>query len=148
MEIAEGVRELLSRMSIQVDPDEYTIASIDIQEEVKAREILLDLGVFSSVTYDYKEISVVAKNSEWTKVKTRFTGIDEAGPYRLITFNIVLDLAIVGFMAEISRRLADEGISIYALSTYLRDHILVKSEDAERAVACLEGMILAAEDPN
>ena len=146
MEIAEGIRELLSRMSIQLDPDEYTIASIDLDEEEKARKILTDLGLFSSVTYDYKEISVIAKSTEWAKVKTSFTSIEEAGPYRLITFNIVLDLAIIGFMAEISQKLAKEGISIYALSTYLRDHILVKSADAERAVACLEGMILDAED--
>ena len=47
-------------------------------------------------------------------------------------------------MAEISRKLASEGVSIYALSTYLRDHILVKSEDSEKAVSSLEGMILEA----
>jgi hypothetical protein len=144
MEIIEGVKEILSRTSIQLDPDQYIIASIDLQEEKKARETLKDLDVFSSVTYDYKEISVVAKTSEWKKVRGNFYKIEEAGPYRLITFNLVLDLSIVGFMAEISKRLAEHMVSIYALSTYLRDHILVKSEDAERAVSCLEGMILEA----
>ena len=144
MEIVEGVKELLSRTSIQLDPDQYVIASIDLQEEKKARETLKDLDVFSSVTYDYKEISVVAKTSEWRKVRDNFSNIEEAGPYRLITFNLVLDLSIVGFMAEISKRLAEHMVSIYAVSTYLRDHILVKSEDAEKAISCLEGIILEA----
>jgi len=32
-------------------------------------------------------------------------------------------------------------VSIYALSTYLRDHILVRKADAGRAVATLERLI-------
>ena len=65
----------------------------------------------------------------------------EEGPYRLITFEIVLDLSVVGFLAAVSARLAEEGVSIYALSTFLRDHILVKGEDADRAAEALRRLI-------
>jgi hypothetical protein len=37
--------------------------------------------------------------------------------------------------------LAEEGVSIYAISTYLRDHILVRKEDSPRAVAALRKLI-------
>ena len=66
--------------------------------------------------------------------RQRFEEYREKGAFRLITFNIVLDLSIVGFMAVVSRRLADEGVSIYVLSTYLRDHILVNEGDCGKAV--------------
>ena len=144
MEVAEGVKELLSRTEIQLDTEEYIIVSLRLEQEKKARESLNSLASFSSITYDYKEVSIVAKNTEWNKVKKNFTDYEKTGPYKLITFNIVLDLSIVGFMATVSKKLADAGISIYAISTYLRDHILVQSEDAENAVRVLENLIIGS----
>ena len=140
MEIAEGVKDILSRTELQLDKDEYVIVSLSLDHEEKARQTLNGLAPFSSVTYDYKEVSIVAKTTEWNKVSNTFNEYEIAGPYKLITFNIVLDLSIVGFMATISKKLAEAGISIYAISTYLRDHILVKSEDTEKAVSVLENL--------
>jgi len=140
MEIEEGVKEILSRTEIQLDTEEYVIVSLSLDQEEKARQILNGLLPFSSITYDYKEVSIVAKSSEWNRVSKKFYTYEIAGPYKLITFNIVLDLSIVGFMALISKKLADAGVSIYAISTYFRDHILVKSEDAENAIRVLENM--------
>ena len=144
MEVEEGVKELLSRTEIQLDTEDYIIVSLRLEQEKKARESLNSLASFSSITYDYKEVSIVAKNTEWNKVKKNFTDYEKTGPYKLITFNVVLDLSIVGFMATVSKKLADAGISIYAISTYLRDHILVQSEDAENAVRVLENLIIGS----
>ncbi len=117
------------------------IVSVSRDEEEKARRLMEDLEPFSSVTFDVKEVSLVLKAEEWDGLKVNFRDYDEEGPYRLITFDIVLDLAIVGYLAVMSRILADAGISIYALSTYLRDHILVKESDTETAMEALEGLI-------
>ena len=144
MEVEEGVKELLSRTEIQLDTEDYIIVSLRLEQEKKARESLNSLASFSSITYDYKEVSIVAKNTEWNKVKKKFIDYEKTGPYKLITFNVVLDLSIVGFMATVSKKLADAGISIYAISTYLRDHILVQSEDAENAVRVLENLIIGS----
>jgi len=140
MEVVEGVKEILSRTEIQLDDEEYVIVSLSLKQEEKARQVLTRLAPFSSITYDYKEVSIVTKTIEWNKVSNQFKAYELEGPYKLITFNIVLDLSIVGFMAIISKKLADAGVSIYAISTYLRDHILVKSEDAENAVRVLENL--------
>jgi hypothetical protein len=43
-------------------------------------------------------------------------------------------------MAVVSRRLADKGV-IFTLSTFLRDHILVKESDCEKAMESLLGFI-------
>jgi hypothetical protein len=98
-----------------------------------AREILKDLEPWSSITFDLEEISVVLKEEKWNQIKNNFQVYQEEGPYRVLTFDIVLDLDLVGYLSVISSLLAKEGISIYAVSTFLRDHILVKKKDAEKA---------------
>jgi hypothetical protein len=50
-------------------------------------------------------------------------------------------LSLVGFLSVVSSLLAENGVSIYALSTYLRDHILVKKEDAAKATELLNGLV-------
>jgi len=143
----EGIQEILASTTVLLHPEEYAIASIPIEDESRVREILRDIRPFSSITYDYAEVSLVIKINEWEKIKAGFRKYREEGPYMLITFDIVLDLSIVGFLAEVSARLAEAGISIYALSTFLRDHILVKSEDAEKAKKVLERLVDSAKRP-
>ena len=137
----ENIMRLLAETEITVHQDLFTIVSIDRSEEAKARSLLVDLTPFSSLTFDVAEVSLVVNENEWSSLRNGFEKFQEEGPFRLITFDIVLDLAIVGFMAVVSRRLADEGVSIYALSTYLRDHILVKEGDCVKAVEALRRLI-------
>ena len=137
----ENITRLLAETEITFHPDPFTIVSIDRSEEDKARGIIADLVPFSSLSFDVDEVSLVIKENEWSSLRNIFEKYQEEGPYRLITFDIVLDLAIVGFMAVVSRRLADEGVSIYALSTYLRDHILVKEGDCVKAMEALRSLI-------
>jgi len=141
MDIDENIKKLLAKTKITVHEDPFTIVSIRWAEEDKARELSRRITPFSSLTFDPAEISLVAKAGDWEGLKDEFEGYEEEGPYRLITFDIVLDLAIVGFMAVVSARLADAGVSIFALSTYLKDHILVKENDLERAVTELRELI-------
>ena len=47
------------------------------------------------------------------------------------------ELSLVGILSKISAVLADNGIGIFAVSTYNTDYILVKKEDLGRALAAL-----------
>ncbi len=141
MALDENIMRLLAETEITVHQDPFTIVSINRSEEAKARSLLVDLAPFSSLTFDVAEVSLVVKEDEWSSLRNGFEKYQEEGPYRLITFDIVLDLSIVGFMAVVSRMLAEEGVSIYALSTYLRDHILVKEGDCGKAVEVLRSLI-------
>ncbi|MFC1698087.1 ACT domain-containing protein [Nanoarchaeota archaeon] len=58
--------------------------------------------------------------------------------YRLITFGMDLPFDLVGFISRISKALADVGISIFVVSSYSTDHILVKQKDINRSVEILE----------
>ncbi len=49
----------------------------------------------------------------------------------------VLDFALIGILSKISSILAENSISIFALSTYNTDYVLVKRDSYARALAIL-----------
>ena len=58
--------------------------------------------------------------------------------WKILTFDMVLPFGIVGFMAKVSKVLADEKILLFAISAYSTDHILVKEKDLKRTVERLK----------
>jgi len=53
--------------------------------------------------------------------------------WKILTFDMVLPFGLIGFLAKISKVLADENIPIFVISAYSPDHILVKEKDLTRA---------------
>ncbi|MGN0473327.1 MAG: ACT domain-containing protein [Lachnospiraceae bacterium] len=49
----------------------------------------------------------------------------------------VLDFSLIGILSEIAALLADNGISIFAISTYNTDYILVKEDNYQKALDVL-----------
>lgn len=50
-----------------------------------------------------------------------------------------LDFSLIGILSDLSTLLANEGISIFAISTFDTDYILVKTEHLNKAVNSLIG---------
>jgi hypothetical protein len=57
--------------------------------------------------------------------------------WRLLSVRGPLEFALTGIMAALSGELAAAGVSLFAVSTYDTDHVLVKGTDLERAVIAL-----------
>lgn len=49
----------------------------------------------------------------------------------------ILDFSLTGVLADLSKILADHAISIFAVSTFNTDYILIKEENFEKAVNIL-----------
>jgi uncharacterized protein len=60
---------------------------------------------------------------------------------RLITLTVHSSLEAVGFLAAITARLAEAGISVNAVSAFYHDHLFVPQDRAEEAMACLQEMM-------
>jgi len=61
-----------------------------------------------------------------------------------------LDFSMLGVLAFIAGVLAEAGVSIFTLSTYDTDYILVKGAALERALAALQGagcLVFVPDDP-
>nr|WP_179403762.1 ACT domain-containing protein [Burkholderia guangdongensis] len=63
---------------------------------------------------------------------------------RLITLSVHSSLEAVGFLAVISRKLADAGISCNVIAGYFHDHILVPVQRADHAMALLREIAASA----
>ena len=50
----------------------------------------------------------------------------------------VLDFSLIGILAKIAAVLADNAISIFAVSTYNTDYILIKNENYQKALEVLQ----------
>jgi hypothetical protein len=90
-------------------------------------------GGFLSVTRTEDELSVVCLQDgipEDAKCERGWRIYKVLGP---------LDFSLVGILAGISGALAKSGVSMFAVSTYDTDYILVKGSDIGRASEALEG---------
>lgn len=87
-----------------------------------------------AVIKDDRETTCIIEESKVGAQK--FLGFE--GDWRMITFDMVLPLSLVGFFASVSGALADAGVNIFAISAYTTDHVFVKNQKLEIAVKTLE----------
>lgn len=71
-------------------------------------------------------------------------GIKCEKPWKALKIEGPLDFALIGILSTISTLLAKNSISIFAISTYDTDYILVKEKDMDNAIKVLsnEGYII------
>ncbi|HJJ31415.1 MAG TPA: ACT domain-containing protein [Methanocorpusculum sp.] len=63
--------------------------------------------------------------------------VEQEGRWTCLRIEGVLDFSLVGILAKVSSVLAAEGISIFAVSTFNTDYILVRKEKADDACRAL-----------
>ncbi len=71
-------------------------------------------------------------------------GLDAEYPCAWITLEVRSSLAAVGFLAAVTRALADAGISANPVSGFHHDHLFVPWERREDALAVLEALTAAS----
>lgn len=89
-------------------------------------------GPLVSVTRTAEEVSVVCADGcvpEGVRAERGWRALKVDGP---------LDFALTGILARLAVPLAEAGISIFAVSTFDTDYVLVRAETLDEAVATLE----------
>lgn len=87
---------------------------------------------FYSITKTDEELSIVLDedvNIESNNIEYNWKAIKIVG---------TLDFALIGILSKISTILAQAEISIYAISTYNTDYILIKNDKLDKAIKVLE----------
>lgn len=79
----------------------------------------------------------------WRKLAPHFPDAIAQEGRRLIRFDTVLDFSVVGFIAEISRALAEADISILSISTYSTDAVLVHESRLDEAINAIKQALVA-----
>ena len=127
-------------MSIQLHlpKERFIVASLPLTQYGAVVDCLRSLEGFVSLTRDRDEVSLIIAEGEWRTLAPSFPTASVQGERRLIRFDTVLDFSVVGFIAEISRALADADISILSISTYRTDAVLVHDAQFEAALAAVK----------
>src|SRR5262245_21420533 len=116
----------------------FAVASIPLAAYSEVVSSLREIDGFVSMTCDKNEVTLIVPEEIWHRPAPRFPGALAQERRRLIRFDTVLDFSVVGFIAEISRALADVDISILSLSTYSTDAVLVDESRYEDAVSAVK----------
>ncbi|MFH1771154.1 MAG: ACT domain-containing protein [archaeon] len=87
-------------------------------------------------TRDNDEITVVALEEDVEKVN--YSSITKW--FKLFEIRPKTPFLAVGFIATITKELAATGLNVLVVSTYSKDYILLKEEDAEKGVNVLKEM--------
>ena len=90
-------------------------------------------GEFCFIARTDEEISLVCPSQT---VPANALQVDEG--WKAFRVQGVLDFSLIGILAEISGILAQQKISVFAISTYNTDYILTKAESFEKAITALQ----------
>lgn len=88
---------------------------------------------FYSITKTDEELSIVI--DEYIDISSEIVEYN----WRAIKVVGVLDFSLIGILSGISKILAESKISIFAISTYNTDYILLKADKLESAIEVLVG---------
>jgi hypothetical protein len=90
-------------------------------------------GRFFSITRTADELSIVCDPDAMPE------GIVCERGWRCLRVAGTMPFSVVGVLASLTAPLAEAGISVFAISTFDTDYLLVKAEDLERSVDVLRG---------
>ena len=116
----------INNMKLEKLPYDMTVCRID-----RITDIDLNTDFFFIGKTD-EELSLVCKTQD-----TPVNAAAREDGWKGFRICGVLDFSLIGILSEISGILAENGIGIFAVSTYNTDYILTKEENFEKALAVL-----------
>lgn len=118
----------MEKLKIKLLDGTYAVCQMENTEKVPS---WVEEKGFFSVTKTEDEISVVMLQDKIS------TDIKAEKDWRILKVEGTLDFSLIGILAKISSILAENQISIFVISTFNTDYILVKEEKIEKAMAVL-----------
>ena len=118
----------MSKQTLELMNETFTIHSFDPSQPIPAAVYNAPV-YFIAKTYD--ELSIVCPDSitlDSNETETGWAALEVLGP---------LGFSLTGILSNISGVLAAEKISIFAISTFDTDYVLVKQEAIRKAVSSL-----------
>lgn len=118
------------RLPLELLPDTLAVCRLAPDAAVPA---------WAAISHGFVTLSRTAEELSITTTQTIVPpGVRCERDYRALRVRGPLPLNLIGILASIADPLAAAGLSIFAISTFDTDYVLVKGRDLEAAVAALE----------
>ena len=118
----------MEKLRIRLLQGTYAVCQIKDTENILN---CFDEKDFFSITKTEDEISVVMLQDKIS------SDVKAEKDWRILKVEGTLDFSLIGILAKISGILAKNSISIFVISTFNTDYILVKEEKIEKAMTVL-----------
>ncbi|WP_238883609.1 ACT domain-containing protein [Clostridium sp. YIM B02551] len=109
----------------------YGVCRLSAEDEIPRWALQSDIY---SITKTHDELSIVCNEENIPE------GIECEKQWRALKVQGPLDFSLIGILSTISSALAQHKISIFAISTYDTDYILVKDDKRNEAVQALKAI--------
>jgi hypothetical protein len=119
------------QLAVTLLPDTLAVCRLDMDAPVPA---WASSSEFSSITRTGEELSVVCPQSLVPD------GVRCERGWRCLRVAGTMDFSMVGVVASLVTPLAEAGISVFVVSTFDTDYLLVKENDLEKATAALRAV--------
>ncbi len=144
MQLPPGLLHVIAETRLFTDGRPYVIVGLPAAQLAQAAELLTNTREpFSALLFDKDEVTLVISREVWDLARWGLDVSAVSPDYRLITFDLPLDLGLVGYIATLVSTVAAQGVSVFPLSAFSRDHILVPADDFDRAWEALLQLIQA-----
>ena len=132
--------ELLRRTRVEVAPANYFLIGMRHEDWTRLLENP-ELSPRGSAPFmllrDEHEVTLLLDETDWHTMRHAARDARIEGGFRLMTLDIELGWNVVGFLARVTEILAYAGISCGTLSSFSRDHLLIKQDDLAAALRAL-----------
>ena len=118
-----------TNLTLSLLPDNYSICRLAPEADIPPWALA---GEFFSITRTEEELSLVCSQQVVP------AGVQCEKGYRCIMVLGPLDFSLSGILASLTASLAEAGISVFAISTFHTDYLLVKADNLKRTVAKLQ----------
>ena len=134
------ISELLRRTSVEIAPETFFLISLPHHDWLKLLEnpeLSPRMSAPFMIFRDKWEVTLLFDEIDFGTIRHAVRDAKTEGNFRMLSFNVELEFNVVGFLAEVTRILAEAEISIVALSAFSRDHILVRQMDLPKTLKVL-----------
>ena len=138
--MAQTVEQALAQAELYSDSYVYRFIKLPANAITAAAGVVAQAGnPFTALLVDKDEVTLMLEDEDYEEYKQRLLSHEVSETrYRLITFDVVLESTLVGFMAQVTQALAKAKISVMPFAAFSRDHIFVSASDFEQAMQVLQ----------
>lgn len=138
--MSNNITELLRQTRVEIAPETFFLFSLSHQNWLNLLEnpeLSPRMTAPFMIFRDKFEVTLLLDETDFKTIRYAVRDAKIETNFRLLTFDTELDFNVVGFLAEISRILAEVEIPIIALSAFSRDHLLIKQTDLAKTLKVL-----------
>jgi hypothetical protein len=132
--------ELLRRARVEVAPETYVLVGMrhaDWARLLENPELSPRAESNFMLLRDPFEVTLLVEESDWRAMRHAARDAKAEAGFRLLTLDVELGWDVVGFLAHVTRILAEARVPVGALSAFSRDHLLIKQDDLGNALRVL-----------